>query len=73
MLTRVELLILLGPLAEIMPRVFGLICAAALAMFAAAMAGRAFRAGRTPGFLAVWLVGAIAVLGGWPGLVSLVD
>ena len=57
--TRSELLVLLGPLADIMPRVFGLVAAVALTMFAAAYAGRAFRAGRAPGFLAAWLVGRL--------------
>jgi hypothetical protein len=71
--TRGELLILLGPLADIMPRVFGLVTAVALTMFAAAYAGRAFRAGRALGFLAAWLVGATTLLSAWLGFVSLAD
>jgi hypothetical protein len=71
--TRGELLVLLGPLADIMPRVFGLVTAVALTMFAAAYAGRAFRAGRVLGFLAAWLVGATALLSAWLGFVSLAD
>lgn len=71
--TRGELLVLLGPLADIMPRVFGLVAAVVLAMFAAAYAGRAFRAGRALGFVAAWLVGAAALLGSWLCFVSLAD
>ena len=71
--TRGELLVLLGPLADIMPRVFGLVTAVALTMFAAAYAGRAFRAGRALGFLAAWLVGATTLLSAWLGFVSLAD
>ena len=71
--TRGELLVLLGPLADIMPRVFGLVIAAALTMCAAAYAGRAFRAGRALGFLAAWLVGATTLLAAWLGFVSLAD
>ena len=71
--TRGELLVLLGPLADIMPRVFGLVAAVALTMFAAAYAGHAFRAGRALGFLAAWLVGATTLLTAWLGFVSLAD
>ncbi len=71
--TRGELLVLLGPLADIIPRVFGLVTAVALTMCAAAYAGRAFRAGRALGFLAAWFVGATTLLAAWLGFVSLAD
>jgi hypothetical protein len=71
--THAELLVLLGPLADIMPRVFGVVAAVALAMVAAALIGRTFRAARPNAFLAAWVLGEIALLGGWLGFASLAD
>jgi hypothetical protein len=52
MQSRSDLLIVLGPLAQIMPRVFLVMIAAAMSLIAAAYVGRAARGGR---FIAVLL------------------
>ena len=69
--TRADLLTALGPLAQIMPRVFAVMLAAAASLLGAAEAGRCVSARRWNRFVAVWWFAASALLLAWLSLSSL--
>ena len=69
--TRADLLTALGPLAQIMPRVFAVLLATAASLLGAAEAGRCASARRWTRFVVVWWFAASALLLAWLSLSSL--
>ena len=69
--TRAELLVILGPLAEIMLRVFFVMVAAAASMIGAGYVGRALRAKRPLRLLMAWFFVCVAGGAAYVGLESL--
>ncbi len=69
--TRAELLAILGPLAEIMPRVFFVMIAAAASLIGAGYVGRALRAKRPVRLLLAWFFVCVAGGAAYLGLESL--
>lgn len=68
-----DILMLLGPLADIMPRVFGFVLSCALVVLAVDLVGRAVRRRRSLAFSMGWVLGIVASSAGFLCFVSLAD
>lgn len=71
--THADMLVLLGPLADIMPRVFGLVASCAGDVLAVDLVGRGIRRRRSLAFSLGWALGIVASASGFLCFASLAD